>query len=59
MKSRKSWLITKGVLLTAFAVIIIIDPPQQAGRKWIQYMLMACWTVTFIIDLSDYKKRSE
>jgi hypothetical protein len=56
MKNKKTRLIIKGVLLLCFVILVLADPVQSTGRKWIRFGILVFFTISFVMDLIDYKK---
>jgi uncharacterized membrane protein HdeD (DUF308 family) len=59
MKNRKHWLILKGILLLLAAILVMLQPDKSTNKKWIGFLLIAVWTITFIRDLIEYKKQND
>jgi hypothetical protein len=57
MKNKKIWLIIKGVLILLFTAVIITMPTDDNFRKWLRFIMLVVFVVSFIIDLNNYKKR--
>jgi hypothetical protein len=56
MKSKKTSLILRAVLIAALTILIIAQPDVSNGRKWLRFAMLIFFVVTFIIDFTKYKK---
>ena len=56
MKNKKRWLIIKGMLLLLVALILIAVPVVNFTRTLFRFFLLIVFTISFIIDLINYKK---
>ena len=56
MRNRKTWLIIKAVLILLFTVVIFTMPVEDSFRKWLRFGMLTLFVVSFIIDLTRYKK---
>ena len=56
MKNKKRWLIIKGMLLLLVALILIAVPVVNFTRTLFRLILLIVFTISFIIDLINYKK---
>ena len=56
MKNKKRWLIIKGMLLLLVALILIAVPVVNFTRTLFRFILLIVFTISFIIDLINYKK---
>ncbi len=58
MKNKKFWLIIKLVLISLFTLVIFATPTNDVFRKWIRFIMLTVFVVSFIFDLSAYKKNN-
>ena len=56
MRNRKQWLYFKAALIVLFTIIIFAMPTQDLFRKWLRFIMISIFVVSFIIDLTRYKK---
>lgn len=57
MKSKKLWLIIKAVLILLLTIVIITMPTGDDFRKWLRFIMLVVFVVSFIIDLNNYRKK--
>ena len=58
MRSKKFWLILKGVLIILLTIVIFTVPTQDNFRKWLRFAMLVVFVVSFIIDISRYKEKN-
>jgi hypothetical protein len=56
MRNKKTWLIAKAGLILLFVIIIFAMPVEDIFRKWLRFSMLILFVVSFIIDLTHYKK---
>lgn len=56
MRNKKTWLIAKAALILLFVIIIFAMPVEDVFRKWFRFGMLILFVVSFIIDLTRYKK---
>lgn len=56
MKNKNRWLIIKGSLILLFTIVIITMPTQDNFRKWLRFGMLVVFVVSFLIDVSKYRK---
>lgn len=56
MKSKKTWLIVKAVLILLFTLVIFLVPTQDNFRKWMRFVMLSVFVISFLIDLNNYRK---
>ena len=56
MRNKNTWLIAKGVLILLFTFIVLAFPTEDSFRRWLRFGMLAIFVVSFIIDLTRYKK---
>lgn len=56
MRNKKLWLLLKGGLILLFTVVIIAMPTQDNFRKFIRFIMLIIFVVSFLIDLNNYQK---
>jgi hypothetical protein len=58
MRNRKTWLYIKAVLIVLFTIVIFAMPVEDSFRKWLRFAMLSLFVVSFIIDLTRYKKNN-
>ena len=58
MKNKILWLIIKAVLILLLTAVILTMPTDDSFRKWIRYIMLVVFVVSFIMDLNNYKKKN-
>ena len=58
MRNRKTWLIIKGVLILLFTAVIFLMPVEDSFRKWLRFVMLTIFVISFIFDLTRYKKNN-
>jgi hypothetical protein len=56
MKNKVIWLVVKAVLILLLTAIILIIPTNDSFRKWIRFIMLVVFVISFIIDLNNYRK---
>ena len=56
MKSKKIWLVIKGVLILLLTVVIFAMPTDDSFRKWFRFAMLVVFVISFTIDLVNYRK---
>ena len=59
MRNKKTWLIIKGVLILLFTIFIFATPTEDNFRKWLRFVMLTVFVVSFIFDLNNFKKRKK
>lgn len=55
MRNRKTWLIIKACIIVLFTVVIFATPTEDSFRKWIRFVMLIAFVISFIIDLNAYR----
>jgi hypothetical protein len=58
MRNKKLWLTIKGIVIVLFAILIIAMPVADSFRKWLRFSMLIVFVISFIIDLSNYRKNN-
>jgi hypothetical protein len=58
MRNRKTWLYIKAVIILLFTLVIFAMPTDDLFRKWLRFIMITVFVVSFIIDLTRYKKNN-
>lgn len=56
MRNKTTWLIIKGVLILLFTLMIFLMPTENNFRKWIRFVMLVVFVISFLIDLNNYRK---
>jgi len=56
MKNKKTWLISKGILILLLTIVIFAIPTNDSFRKWFRFGMLVVFVVSFLNDLNNYKK---
>ena len=56
MKNKVIWLVVKAVLILLLTAIILTIPTNDSFRKWIRFIMLVVFVISFIIDLNNYRK---
>ena len=56
MRNKKQWLILKAIIILVFTVVILAVPTEDSFRKWLRFAMLTYFVVSFIIDLTRYKR---
>ena len=59
MRNKKTWLIIKGVLILLFTIFIFATPTEDSFRKWLRFVMLTVFVVSFIFDLNNFKNRKK
>ncbi|HMU09016.1 MAG TPA: hypothetical protein PKC54_03355 [Ferruginibacter sp.] len=55
MRNKTTWLIIKAVLILLFTLVIFMMPTENNFRKWIRFVMLAVFVISFLIDLNNYR----
>ncbi len=55
MRNKTTWLIIKAVLILLFTLVIFMMPTGNNFRKWIRFVMLAVFVISFLIDLNNYR----
>ncbi len=55
MRNKTTWLVIKGVLILLFTLVIFMMPTENNFRKWIRFVMLAVFVISFLIDLNNYR----
>jgi len=55
MRNKKTWLIIKACIILLFTVVIFAMPTDDSFRKWMRFIMLTVFVVSFIIDLNAYR----
>ncbi len=58
MRNKKTWLYIKAVIILLFTLVIFAMPTDDPFRKWLRFIMITFFVVSFIIDLTRYKKNN-
>ena len=58
MRSKKFWLILKGVLIIILTIVIFTVPTHDGFRKWLRFGVLVVFVASFIMDISRYKEKN-
>ena len=58
MKNKKLWLYIKGSLILLLTIVIFAMPTADNFRKWLRFIMLVVFIVSFINDLIRYKKNN-
>ncbi len=58
MKNKKLWLFIKGSLILLLTIVIFAMPTADNFRKWLRFIMLVVFIVSFINDLIRYKKNN-
>ena len=58
MRNKMLWLIIKAVLILLLTAVILTMPTDDSFRKWIRFIMLIVFVISFIIDLNNYKKKN-
>jgi uncharacterized membrane protein YfhO len=56
MKNKIIWLVIKAVLILLLTAIILTIPTNDSFRKWIRFVMLVVFVISFIVDLNNYRK---
>lgn len=56
MRNKKFWLILKGFMILMLTAVIFLMPTEDNFRKWFRFILLIVFTISFLIDLNNYRK---
>lgn len=56
MKNKNKWLAIKGGLIILLVILIVAVPTEDSFRKWLRFLMLVVFVVSFILDLNRYKK---
>lgn len=56
MRNKIFWLALKGVLIFLFTLVIFVMPTQDSFRKWMRFVMLVAFVISFLIDLNNYRK---
>ena len=56
MRNKKLWLAIKAVLILLLTIVIITMPTDDKFRKWLRFVMLVVFVVSFLIDLNNYRK---
>ena len=59
MRNKKTWLIIKGLLILLFTIFIFARPTEDSFRKWLRFVMLTVFVVSFIFDLNNFKNRKK
>lgn len=58
MRNKKFWLILKGFMILMLTAVIFLMPTEDNFRKWFRFILLIVFTISFLIDLNNYRKKN-
>ncbi len=58
MKDRRIWLVFKGILILVLVCMILGFPTNDNFRKWLRFIMLIIFVISFIIDLNAYKRKN-
>lgn len=58
MRSKKFWLILKGVLIILLTIVIFMVPTPDSFRKWLRFGMLVVFVASFIMDIIRYKEKN-
>ena len=58
MRNKKLWLFIKGFMILLLTVVIFLAPTPDIIRKWIRFLMLVIFSISFLVDLSHYKKNN-
>jgi hypothetical protein len=58
MRNKKTTLIIRAILIAALTTFILVQPHVTPFRKWLRFIMLIFFVVTFIIDFTKYKKEN-
>jgi uncharacterized membrane protein HdeD (DUF308 family) len=58
MKSKKNWLMLKGILLLLITIFILTEPNAGSTRLFIRYAMLGFFIITYIDDIINYRKKN-
>ena len=56
MRNKKQWLFLKAAIILVFTVVILAVPTEDNFRKWLRFAMLTYFVISFIIDLTRYKR---
>jgi hypothetical protein len=55
MRNKKTWLIIKACVIILFTVMIFAIPTEDSFRKWMRFIMLTVFVISFILDLNKYR----
>lgn len=55
MRNKKTWLIIKAFIIILFTVVLFAMPTDDSFRKWMRFIMLTVFVVSFVIDLNAYR----
>lgn len=59
MRNKKTGLIIKAALIGLFIAVMFLMPVEEPFRKWLRFVMLTVFVVSFIIDLIAYRKKND
>lgn len=59
MKKSKPWLFIKLILILMLTAVIFIMPTEDNFKKWLRFSMLVIFVISFIMDLTYYKKNND
>lgn len=55
MRNKRTWLIIKACVIILFTVVIFAIPTEDNFRKWMRFIMLTVFVISFILDLNAYR----
>jgi hypothetical protein len=55
MRNKKTWLLIKACVIILFTVMIFAIPTEDSFRKWMRFIMLTVFVISFILDLNKYR----
>jgi hypothetical protein len=57
MSKKAIWLIVRSALIALFVVVILLSPSKDTTQLFLRTVMLIVFSVTFLMDLYDYRNR--